>query len=178
MCPTSNSTTHSRRWATDVRTIITLLVLVTFTSSAAAQDVDLPPPEQLEAPCVPELDTNRRAQLDHAGATGVWFHADLARCMLGRLELLPAYARHVRLLEERIQLADERDTLRTREVALATAEADAARTALEAAVRRAREAEADRDAWYRHPGLWAAVGAVVVIVLGVIGVWAVDQLRL
>jgi len=148
------------------------LVVLFLVLPARAGAQELPPPEAVEAPCVPELEANRRATIEHGGAVGLWFHADLARCMLGRLELLPAYARHVRLLEERIALAGERDLLREHEVELATSEADSARAALEAAVRRAREAEADRDAWWRHPALWAGVGVVLVIVLEVVAAWA------
>lgn len=167
MSPMISSTRSSLAWATS-------LAVLLWASSAPAQD--LPPPEAVEAPCAPELEAPRRATLPHAGATGVWFHADLARCLLGRLELLPAYARHVRLLEERATLADRRDALRVREIELAEEEAREAVTALEAAVRRAREAEADRDAWYRHPALWAGIGAVLVVALEVVAVYLLSSL--
>lgn len=150
------------------------LALIVLPAPAAAQDVELPPPEVLEAPCVPELEANRRALLDHDGAAGIWFHGDLARCMLERLSLLPAYARHAHLLEERVSLSDERDALRAREVDLAAQEADAARAALEEAIAARRRAEEERDAWWRHPALWAGVGAVLVVALEIVAVYVLD----
>jgi hypothetical protein len=155
-----------------------LFVLLIPTPAAAQDEPELPPPDLLEAPCAPDVDANRRALLEHDAEPGIWFHADVARCMAERLALLPAYARHVRLLEERVALSDERDALRAREVQLAADEAAAAREALEAAVRRAREAEADRDAWWRHPALWFAVGVVVTVALEVAAIYALDAIRL
>lgn len=137
----------------------------------AAQD--LPPPELLESTCAPEVEVGRRATLEHDGAAGLWLHEAVARCMLARYALLPAFARHVRLLEQRVRLSDERDALRAREVALAGREADVAREALEAALRRAREAEEVRDAWFRHPALWAAVGAALAGALVAVAAYAV-----
>jgi hypothetical protein len=156
--------------------LVALVLVVPLETAAQEAPLELPAPEALEAPCVPELEANRRALLEHDGAAGIWFHADLARCMLERLALLPAYARHVRLLEERIGLSDERDALRAREVALAEAEADTARAALEEAVAARRRAEEERDAWWRHPALWAGVGVVVVVLLEIVTVYALDAL--
>lgn len=169
MFPTISSRPSSLASATSLA-----LAALLWAAPGAAQS--LPPPETVEAPCAPDLEAPRRAQLAHGGIPGLWFHGDLARCMLGRLELLPAYARHVRLLEERAALAEQRDALRAREVELAEQEAAAAVSALEAAVRRAREAEAERDAWWRHPALWAAVGAVVVVALEVVAVYLLSSI--
>ncbi len=168
-----------RRDSVDLWFAMTVLaVALAAQCSADAQDVELPPPEALEARCAPDVEANRRATLEHAGDAGIWFHADVGRCMLGRLELLPEYARHVRLLEERLELSNERDALRQRAVQLAEQEADAARGALEAAVRRAREAEEAAAAWYRHPALWFAAGAVVVVVLEIVAIWGFTQLSI
>ena len=164
--------------------IIALLLIAVFVAaecsaaSASAQEPELPPPEVVERPCVPEVEATRRALLEHAGVRGIWFRQEVAECMVRRLELLPAYARHVHLLEERLALADQRDALRAREVALAVREADAARGVLEAAERRAREAEEEAGAWYRHPAFWTGVGAVVVIALEAVAIWAFNQLSL
>lgn len=140
---------------------------------ARAQDapaVELPAPEALEAACAPEVTQGRRQLLEVEGQPGIWFHADVARCMAGRLALLPRYARHTRLLTQRLILSDERDGLRAREVALAAAEADTAGNALVAAERRAREAEEARDAWWRHPALWVAIGVVLTVAVEVAAV--------
>lgn len=153
-----------------------IAVLVLMPTLATAQD--LPAPEQLESQCAPELDEGRRAALVHGGAPGLWFADPVARCMLARYALLPAFARHVRLLEQRIQLSDERDALRTREVALAAEEAQLARDALEAALHRAREAEEARDAWYRHPALWTVVGVVLAGALVTVAAYALGAVTL
>jgi hypothetical protein len=130
----------------------------------------------IEAPCAPEVTENRRAVVVHGEDSGIWFHSDVARCLLGRLRLLPLLTQRVRLLDQRLTLSDERDALRTRQVALAGEEARIASDALEAAVRGRREAEEARDAWYRHPALWFTVGVVATVVLQVVAIWALSEL--
>jgi hypothetical protein len=154
----------SKLWATSL--VLTLCVA----STATAQELP-----NVEEPCTPNVVDNRRAVLTHEGESGIWFHLEVARCLLGRLSALPEYARHVRLLEDRLSLGDERDALRARQVALAEQEAQAASEALEAAVRRAREAEEARDAWYRRPGLWLAMGVVLSVALQAVAVWAYSE---
>jgi len=95
--------------------------------------------------------------------------------MGARLVALPLYAERVRLLEQRLELSDERDALQVRRVRLAGEEAQAASEALEAAVRSRRRAEEALDAWWRHPALWFIVGAVVVVGLEVLAVWAFSE---
>ena len=126
--------------------------------------------------CAPEITANRRAVLEHDGDAGIWFHVDVARCILGELAAAPEYRARVSLLEQRLELSVERDALQLRRVATAEEEAAAASGALESAERRAREAEESRDAWYRHPALWAAIGAVLVAIVGVGAIWALKSL--
>lgn len=142
--------------------------------SALAQDTHLP---DLSVPCAPEV-VARRAVIAHEGAPGIWFDLRVAQCMMGRLDALPLYAQRVSLLEQRLTLSDERHQLMERQVELAEQGEQAAVDALEAAVRRAREAEEERDAWYRAPLLWFIVGGVVVIVLEALAIWALSELRI
>jgi len=145
-------------------------VLLANTCDACAQELP-----DISAECAPDVTTGRRATVLHEGQTGIWFHGDVARCMVGRLAALPLYAERVRLLDQRLQITGARDALRTRQVALAEEGEQRAVSALQAAVRARRSAEEALDAWWRHPGFWAAVGAVVVVGLEVLAVWAFSE---
>jgi hypothetical protein len=149
-----------------------LLALAILWHGCEAHAQDLP---DVSAPCAPELTANRRAVLPYEGASGIWFNLELARCMLGRLEALPLYVQRVHLLEERLHLGDERHGLMVRQVTLAEEGEQRAVNALEAAERLRRQAEEDRDAWYRHPAFWAVVGAVIVAGLEALAIWALSQ---
>lgn len=125
-------------------------------SAEAQARPDLPDLASVSAPCPGEVLT-----LPVDGATGQWFPRDSAICVLGRLEALPRAVRYAQLLEDRLSLSDARDALLRRAKDLAVEESAEARGALEAAVRRAREAEEALGAWYRAPLLWFVVGVVV-----------------
>ena len=182
---------RSHVWATDLSRRptkneedmlgIALIVLAIIFSAffgtcekAHAQDIALP---SITGECAPELTANRRAQLANAGADGVWFHMSVARCMLDRLTALPLYAERVHLLEQRLDLSDRMIALVREEAGLATREADAARGALESAIRRAREAEEDRDRWSRSPILWVCVGVAGAILLEVTAVLLLHETK-
>lgn len=137
---------------------------------------------QLSAPELPELTPCPGAGLVQtftlpSGAEGHWMPSETARCLLGRLELLPELLVYVGLLEQRQALTDARERLLRQETELAEAEAQMATGALEAAVRARRHAEEDLDAWYRSPALWAAVGALGVALVEVVAVYAFTRLR-
>lgn len=140
--------------------IVVLAVVMVLAAQCQAHAQELPPLSELTAPCAPDVEP-RRALLDHEGSPGIWFHRDVAQCLLTRLRLLPEYGRAVELLEARVRLSDERYALRLREVELASQEAAQARAVIEGAMRRARAAEEDRGAWWRHPALWLAVGVII-----------------
>ena len=166
----------SRLWWRTV--FLTLVLIIGYAKCARAQDEEpeLPSAAELSTQCAPEVQTSRRAELTHEGVDGFWFQGDVTRCLLRRYSTLLGFARRVELLEDRLALQGDRDVLTARQVALAVQEAEAATGALEAAVRRAREAEEARDAWYRAPLLWFAVGGVVVVVLEVVAIWAFSEL--
>lgn len=155
-----------------VRLVAGLLVLL-WTSHAAAQELP-----DVEGVCAPELTENRRATVVHDGAVGLWFHADVVRCMLGRLRALPLYVERVRLFEERLTLTHERQELTQRQVQLAQEGEERAVGALEAAERGRRHAEEELNALWRQPALWFAMGGVVVGALMALGAWAIGQLAL
>jgi len=151
---------------------------VLITSGSAGAQEPLPALPDVDEPCAPEVTELRRATLVHAGVTGVWFHPDVARCMLGRLTALPAYVRHVALLDQRLQLSDQRAAQLEEARVLADQIVERSETALTAAMRRAREAEEGRDAWHRSPYLWFVVGVLVAGVLVAVGAYALSAVTL
>lgn len=149
--------------------------LIVWASSLTASAQDLP---NISEPCAPEVVENRRAIVIHGGDGGIWFHMDVARCMLGRLAALPAYAEHVRLLETRLTLSDDRSALQAREVALATQEAETATEALTEASRGRREAMEQLVKERRWRSLWAALGVALTVALGSLSIWGYSKLSL
>lgn len=156
--------------------------LVLFGSIARAQDEPEPetprlmtwdgerdPPElpQLQfAPC-PGRDAIRPAGEQ---GEGVVFPSETAQCLLGRVQTLAELVPYVRLLEDRLRLSDERHALQTRAAELAVEQAEAAEGAVEAALRRVGDLEEQLNDPLRHPALWLALGAGIVVVLEVAAV--------
>lgn len=156
------------RWG--LRIAIALAVyaaLVLFGSVARAQT----PPElpELELRPCPGAQGIRAAGEE---GEGVIVPSETARCLLGRVQTLEEAVPYVRLLEERLRLSDERHALQQRATALAVEQAETADGALEAALRRAREAEESEGAWYRHSALWFTAGVLVTVVLEIVAVIA------
>lgn len=145
-------------------------------ATAHAQDDESLP--DLQVQCAPELVENRRATLEHEGDAGVWFHAEVARCMLGQLTALPLYAERVRLLEQRLTLSDERHVLMLRQVALAEEGEQAAVSALEAAERGRRQAVEEASFERALRWVWFGVGVVVVVAVEALAIWIFNEVRL
>jgi len=156
-----------------MRPAVVLALVFLAAAPASAQEL-----LDVDGVCAPELTENRRATLTHDGAVGLWFHADVARCMLGRLQALPLYAERVSLFEERLVLTNERQELTHRQIQAAQESEARAVGVLEASERRAREAQEELDAWYRHPALWFVVGAVVIGAVVALGVLVYSQVRI
>jgi hypothetical protein len=161
------------RYGLTIALILAIGAVLMFARPCAAQEA---PSIDVTAPCAPEVSANRRAVLEHEGDGGVWFHMDVASCMLGRLSALPEYATYVRLLEERLSLSDRRDELRVFQVELAEKEAQTAAEALETAVRGRREAEESLGAWHRSRVLWFTVGVVATGLLVGLSAYAFNRL--
>lgn len=153
-----------------MRTILAVLLLAAAPASAQERPADLP--ELTLAPCPDAAAVT--AQGSTLTASPAW-----QTCVLSRLRGLALLLPYVHLMETRLQLTDERDELHARELALADRDAElageqaaVASAALEAALRRARDAEAERDAWWRSPILWLAVGVALTVVLEIAAVAA------
>jgi hypothetical protein len=146
--------------------ILSILTTVTLVASMC-RGQDLPELSPCPSP--------RPVALEHEGP-GIWFERETARCMLGRLAALPFYVERVRLLDQRLTLAEARDGLQERRYAAAVEGEERAVEALEAAVRGQREAEEALDAWHRSPVLWFAVGVVATVGLVVASAYALDRI--
>lgn len=142
---------------------LTLSLLVWATSlTAQAQDFD--------TPCAPEVIETRRVLLEQAGQAGIWFHMEVARCMLGRLAALPGLQTELTLWETRREASEALETDLRRRGDLAIEEATAAREVLDEAIRARRRAEEDLHVWYRNPVFLIGTGAVLVVAIEIVAI--------
>lgn len=162
------SGTSLDRWGLRIALALALATAFVLLRPSSCQGQDELP--DVSAPCAPELTENRRAVLDHGGDSGIWFHLEVARCMLGRLKALPLYAQRVSLLEQRLEISDERTTLLRQHIKLAEQGEKRAVGALDESERLRREAEERLDAWFRHPVFLMGTGAVLVIAIEVVAI--------
>ncbi len=126
-------------------------------------------------PCPGDMEGPRRKTLEWDGTRGVWFRADVARCLLGDVKSIPRLNVQIELLERKAEnQADEID-LRNEAVRIAIEESQIATGTLEAAIRGQRLAEEKLDHWSRSRLLWASVGAVAGFALVYLAVQIVDS---
>jgi hypothetical protein len=151
----------------------TVILVIEHCSTVHAQPADAQLPD-VAGECRSEVPS---AQLAQNGVNGMWFPMPLARCLLERITVLPLYAERVRLYGERLVLSDRLTAIVREQTVLAVREADLARGALEAAVRRAREAEEDRDRWYRSPTFLVCLGVVSTVLLEVAAVLILKEVN-
>ncbi len=95
------------------------------------------------------------------GVAGIWFPGAIARLMLCEVRELRLRRREIVLTVGEIRLWEQRVDFTERQRDLAVEARDRLDGIVVAAVRRAREAEESRDAWWRSPVLWIVVGVVV-----------------
>jgi len=172
--------TRSDRAYTSVWFILLLcgsMLLSTAVTTCSAHAQDLPPLPAITEACAPELTTGRRAEISVGGAAGIWFAMPVARCLTSNLEALPLYAERVAQLQLRIEAGGALTLILREEVTLAERQAESAAQGLEHAIRIAREAEEDRDRWYRQPLLLIGLGVVLVIALEVTIVLLLHELE-
>jgi cytochrome c-type biogenesis protein CcmH/NrfG len=117
--------------------------------------------------CAPNVKV-RRVVMHHNGRPGVWFDADVARCMLTELRKTEQLQLQVADYAQRTDLSFQYTDLVERQRDLAVMESEKALGALESAVRGRREAEEALNKPGRSRALWFAVGLVTgVLVIGV-----------
>jgi hypothetical protein len=145
--------------------LVVMATLTLISSACRAQDLELEP-----------CPSPRPVALEHEGSPGFWFERSSTRCLLSRMAALPLYVERVRLLDQRLTLAEARDGLQERRYAAAAEGEQRAVQALEAAERGRREAEEALNAWYRSPVLWVVVGAASTFAIIVASAVALDRL--
>lgn len=106
--------------------------------------------------------------LERGGVEGVWLPLPEARLALAARLEVPRQRERIQLLEDQLELAQAEILLLQRAVALGQEAERALDSALESAVQATlaadtarRVAELDRDAWWRHPALWAGLGILL-----------------
>ena len=156
------SRTHLDDWASrGILAVAALLLgLLILPVAGAAQST---PPLDFSERCAPEIpeEAPRRAVIRHLTLQGIWFQADVARCMLGRLAAARELQGSLTLYEERLRLGDERYRLAADALKLSRQMETKLQASLKLAIRLKHRAEAERDAWYLSPVLWIVVGAAV-----------------
>lgn len=113
-----------------------------------------------EAQCRPGLG-DRLVNFTHEGVEGFWLSTPDATCLLRELEMRALLVTRVRLFEERLEMTDRRHGRLLEATRLGSEVIVNLEQAITVATRRAVEAEANADAWWRSPFLWFIVGAVV-----------------
>jgi len=160
--------------ASDVAWTLVLAILISLCTVSRCEADELP---DVSGECAPEVEGTRRAIVVHEGVHGVWFERNVTLCMAGRLALLPLFANRIRLLEQRLQLGEERHELMVRQVAVAAEAEQRAVDALGAAVGLRREAESRAARERSLRWLWAAVGVFVTGSAFALSVWGYNRLE-
>jgi len=141
-----------------VKAAILIAIWLMASPARAAEPVEL---------CAPHVEV-RRVSMSHHGKPGIWFDADVARCMLAGLQATEALQLQLADYEIRTVMSDQLIVLVERQRDLAVMESETAVGALERAVKGRREAEEALNKPGRSRALWFAVGLVSgVLVIGV-----------
>jgi len=96
-------------------------------------------------------------QLEVDGVNGVWFEMTVARRLLSETLICEKLSSQQRLLEQKLQLTEERAMLMQKQ---AEKNAQIAEQ-WQLAAQKQQDALQQSDAWYRSPYLWLAVGVVI-----------------
>ena len=167
---------NSPDWVTDVVWFLVVLLgvgsCVLLSNNCDAQEIDF------AVPCAPEVTGHRSLVLPNEDQAGIWFHLEIARCMLGRLAALPELQVQLRLYEERRDASEALEGSLRRRGDLAVEEAETARGAIAAAVRARQRAEEDAQSERDLRWLWVGGSALVVIVLEIVAIWVFSQVRI
>lgn len=106
------------------------------------------------------------------GEPGMWIDIDTARNALVCLQNAPSNAERFRLLESQLTLSTRE--LASIRVALTSAgnEVRIMRDQNQSALDAARDAQRERDVWWRSPWLWFVAGAVIATGVSLALVWS------
>lgn len=148
---------------------LTLVVwLFAFANLAAAQ-----PPDNGFS----QLPPTNAVALEHEGVQGLWMPEEMSRSIQADIEELQRLRVVLERQSAKIEMNRERIANMLEILELVRAEREFAVNALDEAIKGRREAEEARDAWYRSPELWSAVGAVVGVTLVLVAAELVPEAR-
>ena len=117
--------------------------------------------------CAPHVQL-RHEVFRNEGEPGIWFHRDVADCMLFELEMVNSRKRHIQLLEERLELDVQLlDNLKLR-LEVQGDQLTATMQMLTDSQNNVADLKSELGAWYRSSWLWAGVGVVGTL----LGAWA------
>lgn len=145
-------------WATNTIVIMALAVVVVWLFAFVSR---------CEAQCAPDV-ALRSQVIMVEGQEGIWFHHDVAACMLHDLRELALTRERVELFEERLQLRDEQYATLQEATRLGTQALDESVEVINNVTRRAVEAEDSRDMWRWLGLLWGGLGAAAGVVITVL----------
>ena len=134
------------------------LVVLALTGPVSAQE-PVDPCDELRA-ATTDLEAEPTSH-ELESVAGMWFPGAIARLMLCEVRELRLRRREIGLTSRELRLWETQVTFTERQRDLAVEARDRLEEVVEAATRRAREAESEVGAWYRSPILWVVVGIVV-----------------
>ena len=117
-------------------------------------------------------------RVTHAGIAGMWFPMAIARLQLCEVLELRVRKAELAVVDQELTLWNHQATNFETQAALAVEARDAFAGVVGASERRASDAEARLDAWYRHPALWFTIGAVIVGALLAAAVAVLNTLKI
>lgn len=121
--------------------------------------------------CAPGVEL-RRAIVQYQGQSGMWFNMEVARCLLDDASALPLVRQRVTLLEEKIQLQDERAVFLREAISLGDQATQRAVGALARSERLRLTAEETARGAQQATRLWTVVGFAGGVLIVVLAAWA------
>jgi len=100
-------------------------------------------------------------ELEHDGHPGYWFAEETATKMLKDLKELKLLREKLELIDTKLELRDHHLELIREDLRITENIGEKWRLAFEEQAQLTQMCEEEKDAWYRHPALWGAVGFVV-----------------
>lgn len=162
--------------------LATVLILITLCGVARGQDgprttvstrVDQSACRELERAAEGQPEP---ARLSNGTTVGMWFPMPTARLVLCEVQELRLRRQEAALYGREVEIRDQMELLLREQVGLAVLAEDRLKAVVSASERRARDAERDRDAWFRAPWFLVTVGIVLTIGLEVAAVAVLAQL--
>lgn len=112
-------------------------------------------------PQVALCETPPTIELEHEGHPGYWFAEETATKMLKDLKELKLIREKLELIDTKLKLKDQQLELLREDVRITENISDQWQIAFKEQAKLTQMCEEEKNAWYKHPALWGAVGFVV-----------------